>query len=482
MTRSIPSLDPDTPTWRAWLAAAEEVTTAHLQQFETAPLQPRPHTLQSRPKISEEPIARGIHGALAYVTEAAEAALSTTSPGYLAYVPGGGLMASALADLVANVLNRYTGLAAPAPALVALENDVLTWLAGEVGFGAAATGTFTSGGSLATLLGIVAARDTCGDEDLRRLVAYTSSESHGSVAAAFRLAGFPPSNLRMVSTDARFRMDTRALENAIRADRVNGFKPFLVIAAAGTTNTGAIDPLPLIGQLSKDEGLWFHVDGAYGGAFTLCEEGRRRLAGIERADSITLDPHKGLFLPYGTGCVLFRERSPASRITSAHGEDYLQDFRSQDGGQTTLSPADFGVELSRPFRGLRLWLPLMLHGARPFRELLAEKLALAERLHDGLVAMGARGVPVEAIMPPQLSVVPFRLVRQRGEASAEWNARNAAFLAAINARRRNFLSSTLLPGEDGPVLTLRVCILSHRTHESNVLRCLEDIEAAAALS
>jgi aromatic-L-amino-acid/L-tryptophan decarboxylase len=219
-------------------------------------------------------------------------------------------------------------------------------------------------------------------------------------------------------------------------------------------------------------GLWLHVDGAYGGAFVLCPEGRTLLAGIERAHSITFDPHKGMFLPYGTGVLLVKDGAALRR---AHQDDahYLQDLGESAGAD--LSPAACGPELSRPFRGLRLWLPLMLHGARAFREALSEKLALARAAHDGL----GRLAGLEIVDPPQLSTVAFRVRRRSGETLDAWNARSEALLEAINARGHVWLSSTLLDTAEGPAFTLRACVLSFRTHADRIDALVAD--AALAL-
>jgi aromatic-L-amino-acid/L-tryptophan decarboxylase len=408
-----------------------------------------------------------------------EAALVTAGPGYLAYIPGGGLYAAALADLVSNCLNRYTGLAAAAPAFCRLEADVLAWLGREFGYGSEARGLFTSGGSLANWSAIVTARHArFGDSgELHRAVAYTSSQVHHSVGRSMRLAGIPSANLRVIDADRHFRLPPDALAEAVRADRAAGQRPFLVIASAGTTNTGAVDPLPRLADLCAAERVWLHVDGAYGGAFMLCPEGRARLAGIERADSITFDPHKGLFLPYGTGCLLVRE---GERLREAHQEDadYLQDFDELDRAGEPPSPTDYGPELSRDFRGLRVWLPLMLHGADAFRAALAEKLVLTRRFHDGLRALVRDGRPIEIVAEPELSVVPFRLARRTAEPLDAWNRRNIAFLAAINARARVYLSSTRLPVADGAAFTLRVCVVSFRTHAERIDAALEDVAEA----
>lgn len=485
MNKPNPPLEPPREVQERWLALLSRFTLDHLAALENAPAV-GPIGAEAAPiadavsrAIGEEPLAGGIDEIVALLGRAVEASLNTAGPGYLAYIPGGGLYAAALADFVADGVNRYTGLPQPAPALFRLEQDVLAWLCAAFGYGPDARALLTPGGSLANLSAVVAARhDRFGDGgDYRDAIAYTSTQAHHSVAKAVRLSGIPAANVRAVPTDELLRMRADVLEQLVDEDQRRGRRPFLVIASAGTTNTGAIDPLPAVADIAARRGLWMHVDGAYGGAFVLCDAGRRRLAGMERADSIAFDPHKGLFLPYGTGCLLVKD---GAKLRRAHhlAAEYLQDLTD---GDTTVSwsPAELGPELSRDFRGLRLWLPLMLHGARAFREALAEKLALAERFVAGLDQLVAAGAPLEIVARPQLSLVAFRLRRAPAETLDDWNRRNAAFLAGIHARQRVFLSSTLLPGPDGPIFTLRVCVLSFRTHERHIDRCLEDLAASA---
>jgi aromatic-L-amino-acid decarboxylase len=469
---NLDALEPDRRVQEQWLQAAGHFALDHLAALEATPAVGPVGAAGNRiaaevsVPIPELPLAGGIERVLHILERAVGASLNTPGPGYLAYIPGGGLYAAALADLLSNCVNRYTGLAAAAPALVRLENDVLVWLAGAFGYGPAARGLFTSGGSLANFSAVVAARHAhFGDAgDFRPAVVYTSTQVH-------------PHNVRAIDVDADSRMDVAALAAAVRADRLGGAHPFLVVASAGTTNTGAIDPLPELAALCAMERLWLHVDAAYGGAFMLCDEGRRRLASIERADSITFDPHKGMFLPYGTGCLLVRDGEQLRRAHAA-AADYLQDFDAMDRAGEPPSPAEYGPELSRAYRGLRVWLPLMLHGTRAFRDALAEKLALTERMYTGLQALIAAGAPLEIVAAPQLTVVPFRLQRREGEALATWNARNAALLQAVNAGQRVYLSSTALPVADGLAFTLRACVLSFRTHAQHVDACVEDVERA----
>ena len=269
-----------------------------------------------------------------------------------------------------------------------------------MGLPAGARGILTSGGSLSNFSAIVTARHERLGEAFQDGSIYFSGETHHCVTKAARLAGFPGASLRALPTDARRRLVPAALEEAIREDRARGRRPFLVVANVGTTNTGAIDPLPEILTIAREHGLWVHADAAYGGFFRLAPGGPALLRGIEDCDSITLDPHKGLFLPYGLGALLVRDGGALAR---AHRDtaSYVQDVADEG----SLGFADLSPELSRDFRGLRVWLPLMLHGVAAFREQLAEKLSLARWAHRELAA----DPRFEMLDEPQLSVVAFRL-------------------------------------------------------------------------
>jgi aromatic-L-amino-acid decarboxylase len=391
---------------------------------------------------------------------------NTAGPGYLAYIPGGGLFASAVADLIADSVNRYVGVFAAAPALSQLEANVVAWFGRILGYPASCRGILTSGGSLANLTGLVTARRERLPEDFLKGTLYASDQAHHSIEKAALLAGFPPANVRRIPTDDRFRLRLDALAAAVREDRERGFTPFLVAANAGTTNTGAVDPLPEIADLCARENLWLHVDAAYGGFFLLTDEGRTKLAGIERADSVVLDPHKGLFLPYGTGALLVRDVAALRRAHSVQA-DYMPPLQQDD---DLVDFCEISPELSRPFRGLRVWLPFKLYGAGAFREALTEKLALARRATEEL-----RTVPgIEILAEPQLSIVAFRL-RPPGVEEAALNDLNRRFLARINGKNRVHLTATML----GDRFALRICVLSFRTHQERIDACLEDLRAAA---
>jgi aromatic-L-amino-acid decarboxylase len=314
---------------------------------------------------------------------------------------------------------------------------------------------------MANFSAIVTARRSRLPEDFLSGSICVSEHVHASVTKAAMLAGFPIANVRAVPADDALRMDVDALRRRIAEDRAEGLTPFAVVASAGTTTTGAIDPLDAIADVAAGEGLWLHADAAYGGFFRLTDRGRERFRGIERADSITLDPHKGMFLPYGTGALVVRDGRLLREAHHIGTSAYLQDLAAD---AQIPNFAEYSAELSRDFRGLRVWFPLKLHGVAAFRDALDEKLDLAEHLYESLVEVPELELPWR----PELSVVPFRL---RG---ADDDA-NRRFLDAINDSKRVFLSSTVIDGR----FTLRACILSHRTHRDRVDECIDIVRRAA---
>jgi len=381
---------------------------------------------------------------------------TAAGPGYLAYVPGGGLFHSAVADLIANAVNRYIGVCAAAPALVQLEANVVRWFCEILGMPHASGGVLTSGGSLANFTGIVTARKNMLPDDFLRGTLYCSNQIHHSFQKAANLAGFPYANIRELPVDERFRIRIGALEEAITNDRRGGFTPFLIAGSAGTTGTGAVDDLEAIAAIARREQMWFHVDGAYGALFMLTERGRAALRGIEQADSVILDPHKTLFLPFGTGALLVRDARTLRRAHSLHA-DYLPDMQQED---ELVDFCEISPELSRDFRGLRVWLPLKLLGIEPFREQLDEKLDLIQYAVDELRKIDG----IEIVAEPQLTITAFRY--------RDDDAATRDLLNRIIARKRVMLTPTTLP--DGRFV-IRVAIVSHRTHTDRVAMMLEDI-------
>ena len=451
-----------------------DAARAHLREhLGTLPRQPMTYTGDPRPVplAVREPLpeagaaASGVLETL--FRDWIPVSYNTASGGYLAYIPGGGLPTAAVADLIATLVNRYVGVWAAAPALAELEATVVRWFADLVGYPKAALGVLLSGGSLANFTAIVTARRERLPENFLAGRIYASDQIHHSVWKAAALAGFPRASVRSIPSDHHFRLRLDALAEAIAADRERGDLPFLIVASAGTTNTGAVDDLEALSKLASQEQLWLHVDAAYGGFFALTDRGRAIMKGLESADSITLDPHKGLFLPYGTGALLVRDGAALYRAHAAEA-DYMPHLEA-DGAHVDF--CQISPELSRDFRGLRVWLPLKLVGAAAFREALDEKLDLAAWALAEL-----RTVPeIEVIAPPELSLLAFRWHRA-GLSEPELNAANRDLLARINARQRVHLSGT----EVGGRFVLRLCVLSFRTHHVHLEAALADLRAAMA--
>lgn len=380
--------------------------------------------------------------------------LNPASGKHAGYIPGGGLYPSAIADYLAAVTNRYTGVFFSSPGAVRIENMCIRWMNDLIGYPERAAGNLTSGGSIANLIGLVTARDDSGikAKNFNRTVIYTTQQVHHCVVKAIKFAGLQEATLRTIPMDDRYRMKAQALEQQIQSDREEGLLPLTIFASAGTTDLGAVDPLDKIGDIADRHDLWFHVDAAYGGFFLLTEHGKDVMKGIEKSDSATIDPHKGLFLPYGSGALLVKdgEKLYNSQHMSAN---YLQDtYKATE----EASPADLSPELSKHFRGLRMWLPLQLFGIQPFRAALEEKLLLTRYFYDQIQQIDGFEVGPE----PELSVAFFRYVPESGNA----NTFNKKLVDEIHRDGRVFLSSTHING----TIFLRLAVLNFRTHLEEV--------------
>ena len=376
--------------------------------------------------------------------------LKASSAGHLAYIPGGGLYAAALGDYLAAVTNEYAGVRFAGPGAVEMENLLLRWMSDLAGYPRGAQGNLASGGSIANLIAVVTAREAhalrCAD--IPQAVVYLTAQAHHSLEKALRIAGLAECVVRRVAVDDHHRMAPTALRQAIAADRAAGLRPWMVAAVAGSTDVGAIDPLEPIGRIAADAGLWYHVDAAYGGFFLLCPEVRERLRGLERSDSLVMDPHKSLFLPYGLGAVLVKDGALLARAHH-YSADYMQDALA--GSPPSDSPADLSPELSKHFRGPRLWLPLLLYGLAPFRACLEEKRLLTRYFHQRVQSLGFEVGP-----DPELTVSTYRWVPEHGDPDAF----NEALVQAIHQDGRVFVSSTRIDGR----YFLRLAVLSFRTH------------------
>jgi aromatic-L-amino-acid decarboxylase len=380
--------------------------------------------------------------------------LNAASGGHLGYIPGGGLYYASLGDYIAAVTNKYAGVFYASPGAVRMENMLIAWMAKVAGYPEKSGGNLTSGGSIANLVGIVTARDAhhLKGRDYEKTVIYASNQMHHCLDKAIRIAGLSECIVRSLDLDDGYRIIPSTLEKMVADDKAAGLKPFLVIASAGTTDVGAIDPLDAIADVAEKHDLWYHIDGAYGAFFTLLPDQKEKFKGIERSDSLVLDPHKGLFLPYGSGVILIKDVK--SMAESHHYEaNYMQDSRSI---QDEISPADVSPELTKHYRGLRLWMPLKLHGVAPFRSALEEKLLLTRYFHEQVAKIPG----VETGPAPDLSVTYFRYVPKNGDA----NLFNEELLNLIRTDGRVFLSSTLLNSK----FVIRFACLSFRTHLDRV--------------
>jgi aromatic-L-amino-acid decarboxylase len=398
---------------------------------------------------------RSLESILADVDEAGRSGIFHPSGGHLSYIPNAGLYTSALGEFLASGLNRYTGVSGAAPGMAAIEHGMVRWMTSLFDLGETASGLILSGGSTANLTGIVAARTARLGDDFTRGVIYVTPHTHHSVEKAARIAGFRKDQIRAVDIDSDLRMGPAALAAAVARDRSAGLDPFLVVASAGTTDTGTVDPLLDLARISEQEGLWLHVDAAYGGFFQLTDRGRAALTGIERADSISVDPHKGLSIPFGAGALLVRDEGHLIDANQGRGA-YL---REEDHHSGLRDIAALGPELTRPFRALQMWLPLHLHGVAPFREALDISLDLAGYAHARL--SGIEGL--EAPWSPDLSIVAFRF-------ADDDLGRHA--LEEINRERVVHLSPTTISGR----LVLRFAILNRRTGRDHLDHAIDMIE------
>lgn len=383
-----------------------------------------------------------------YQTQVAEIGISPASGGHFGYVPGGGLLASAWGDFLASLTNEYVGVRFASPGGVQIEDELIKWLKEVFGFPTESLGTLTSGGSIANLIALTSARDKFrikGDK-IARSVVYLSDQTHHCIHKALRIIGLEDVIIRNIELDGHYRMIPELLESQISADIMDGLNPFLVVASAGTTNTGSLDPLQDIGQITRRFNLWYHIDGAYGGFFILTDSKKPAFAGVEMADSLVVDPHKTLFLPFGIGAVLIRDQKSVFH-SHFYTASYMQDT-VQEG--SFANPADVSPELTRHFRAMRMWIPLQLYGIAPFKACLEEKLLLVRYMREQFRQRGFAVGP-----EPDLSISYFWYPSEK----IDQNRYNLKLLEYIHADGRVFFSSTVLNER----FVIRIAVVSFRT-------------------
>ena len=389
-------------------------------------------------------------------------------PRYLAFIPGSATWPGALADLIASTCNIDVGNWMESAGPSQVERVVLRWFADWIGFPEGAGGVLVSGGSAANLTALACARESLVGAMTPDVVAYLSDQTHSSVARAFRMLGFRSDQVRVLPVDHQFGLRVDSLRSAVEADVAAGRRPLVVVASAGSTNTGVTDPLGDIAALCRERGIWLHVDGAYGGFAVLTERGRQRLSGIELADSVTLDPHKWLHQPFECGALLVRDERRLAEAFAIH-PDYLQDTTANT---REVNFADHGLQLSRMSRALKLWVSLRYFGVDAFA------LAIDRAMNQAAYAQRyvEQSGRLELLAPASLGVVCFRR-RVEGDDEELSERVNASLVAALAGSGEGFVSSTRLRGR----YAIRICVLNHATTRADVewvLRWMEDADVA----
>jgi aromatic-L-amino-acid/L-tryptophan decarboxylase len=386
-------------------------------------------------------------------------------PRMFGYVQSPGTPIGAFADLLASTLNANLTIWRSAPGPVELERLTIDWIRQILGFHEEAAGLFVSGGSMANLAALAAARQTK-EQSLGRLRIYASSATHFSISKAAALLAIDRENVQYVAVDERFKMRVDDLVARINADLEAGYVPFCIVGNAGTVDTGAVDPLHEIRDVADRFQLWMHVDGSYGAFAVLAESARKLLAGMEKADSIALDPHKWLYLPVDVGCVIYRDPEIA-RAAFAHEADYTRMFGEE--ADEAFVCWDYGPELSRRFRALKVWMLLKGVGLDRLSEAIESNLACARYLES----MARASDDFEMVAPVELSIFCFRHVpvQLRTQSPKAIDAFNERLLVALQRDGSSYLSNATL----GDRFALRGCVLNYRTTLRDMEILLEDL-------
>ena len=387
-------------------------------------------------------------------------------PRFFAFVPGVSNFVGAMGDTLATGFNIFAGTWLEASGPAQIEMLTIDWLRELCGLPAGAGGLFVSGGSLANLTALAVAREQLDPADWPRAVLYCSDQTHSSVDRAARTLGIVGGRFQRLPSDAAYRLRPDDLRKAVQADRAAGLFPLAVIANAGTTNSGAVDPLPALADLCEAEGLWLHVDGAYGAAAVISPLAAERLGGLDRADSLVLDPHKWLFQPFDIGCVLVRD---AARIESAFAilPEYLRDIAA---AADEINYCDNGLELTRRFRALKLWMSIKVFGLAEFRRAIERGIQIAETAEDLLREAGCW----EIVTPPQLAVLTFRH-RDTPDEPAAAVGFHRRLVDAVIADGHSMVTSTALNG----LPVLRLCTINPRTTDADLAETLARLRRLA---
>ena len=389
-----------------------------------------------------------------------------THPKVYSFVPSPNNFISTMADTIATGFNIFSGGWVASPEAAALEIVTLNWLLQMFNFPVEkGGGIFTSGGSMANLTALATARRIKCGENFSNAIIYLSDQAHSSNIKAIRVLGFKKHQLRIIPTDLEFKFSLNKLKNAIAKDKLAGYRPFCIITTAGTTNTGTVDPMDEIADICEEENLWMHVDGAYGAAAILAKKGKKYLRGIDRADSLTVDPHKWFFQPYEIGCLLVKNHKWLSETFSEKPE-YLRDI---EGNESEINFYDHGIQLTRRFRALKFYMSIKTYGLKAFKEAIQYSIVLSEKLEKHL-----RLSPKwEVISPATLAVINYRYNPMDKELSEkELDALNQHISKELIASRKAFMVTTILQDQ----VVLRMCLINPRTSIEGLLETITQLE------
>ncbi len=359
-------------------------------------------------------------------------------PRFFAYIPGPSNYLSAVADLLVSGHNVFAGVTPHNQGARRIEEMTIRWLCDLCQMPADAGGLFVSGGSVAILTGLAAGRHRILQDDISMAMVYCSTQTHSSVEKALHLLGFKSDQLRLIDTDEDFKVDLKAMASAIESDIAKGLKPFCIVANAGTTNTGAVDPLAALGQLAEQHGMWFHVDAAYGGGALLSSRCAAQFQGLGQADSISFDPHKWLFQAYENACVLVKDPN-ALRDTFRRVPDYMRDTDTPD---QEPNYRDMSPQVTRAFKAFKLWFSLQGYGVQAFRQAVEHGLEMARYFETTLRAREKWQV----VTPATLGIVTFRYLFSGSD--QEQDDKNQNLIQAANADGYAFFSSTKIHGRE----------------------------------
>ena len=377
-------------------------------------------------------------------------------PRFFGFVPGPASCVSWLGDIMTAAYNIHAGGSRLAPTVNCIEQNVIHWLTGLAGFGEKAGGVFVSGGSMANITALTAARDRkLTEETLHLGTAYVSDQTHSSVAKGLRIIGITPGRLRVIPTDDHYRMRTDLLADAIEEDITNNLIPFVVVGTAGTTNTGSIDPLREIAAVCRKHDMWFHIDGALGGSVLLSKNHRDMLDGVELADSLSWDAHKWLFQTYGCAAILVNDVADLERSFAVTPE-YLRDL---DNSNDMLNMYDIGIELTRPARGLKLWLTLQVLGSELMGSAIDQGFQLARWAQEAVESKENW----ETVAPAQMAMFNFRYAPEDLDEEQK-NEINERISARLNESGYAAIFTTVLKGKT----VLRLCAIHPETTRDDI--------------